>query len=56
MLWQMTGKRAEAFVLAVGWNGPLPKLMLETFFELDSFLAKMENQWLEKQLKKKKNG
>lgn len=43
----------EAFVLAIGWRGPLPKSMLEVFFELDNFLDKMESQALEKELKRK---
>lgn len=50
----MVGKRVEAFVLAVGWKGALPKAMLEVFFELDNFLEKMEAQVLEKELKKRK--
>ena len=54
LLWRMAGKRVEAYVLATGWEGPLPKGMLETFFELDNFLGKMEAQYLEKELKKKK--
>jgi hypothetical protein len=47
----MSGKRVEAFVMATAWKGPLPRKMLETFFELDSFLGKMEAQWLEKEAK-----
>lgn len=47
----MTGKRIEAFVIAKGWKGPLPKLMLETFFELDHFMDKMEAQFLEREAK-----
>ena len=57
ILWGMAGKRVEAFVLATGWSGPLPKGMLETFFELDHFLSKMEAQVIEKELKElKKSG
>lgn len=52
LLWRMSGKRVEAFVLAVGWKGPLPKSMLEVFFELDNFMDKMESQYLENELKK----
>jgi hypothetical protein len=36
------GRRIEAFVLAMGWKGPLPKALLETVFFLDSFFGKME--------------
>ena len=54
MLWRMAGKRVESFVLATGWKGPLPKSMLETFFELDSFYGKMEAQALKKELEKQK--
>lgn len=56
LLWRMTGKRVEAFVVALGWQGPLPKAMLETFFEVDHFMDKMEMQWLENEMKKKRNG
>lgn len=52
LLWRMTGKRVEAFALVVDWKGPMSKSMLETFFELDNFMAKMEAQRLEKELKK----
>jgi hypothetical protein len=51
-LWRMTGKRVEAFIAATGWKGPLPKAMLEVFFEVDHILDKMEAQVLEKELKK----
>lgn len=56
MLWRMIGKRVEAFVIATGWQGPLPKAMLEVFFELDGFYDKMESQWLEKLAKQKQRG
>jgi hypothetical protein len=49
----MAGRRVEAFVSAVDWKGPLPKALLETFFELDHFMDKMEAQWLEKEAKRK---
>jgi hypothetical protein len=55
LLWRMAGKRVEAFVLATGWKGALPKAMLEVFFEVDNFLDKMESQALEKELKKTRN-
>ena len=51
----MAGKRVEAFVLATGWEGALPRSMLDTFFELDSFMGKMESQKLERDAKAKKN-
>ena len=49
----MLGKNVQAFVLATGWQGALPRLMLEVFFELDSFMDKMEAQWIEREVKKK---
>lgn len=50
LLWRMTGKRIEAFVLATDWKGVLPRSMLDTFFELDDFFGRMEAQRLEKEL------
>lgn len=44
MLWRLCGRRIEAFVLAAGWTGPLPKAMLETFFFLDGFYGIMEEK------------
>jgi len=40
------GKRVEAFVLATGWQGPLPRSMLQTFFELDDFYGRMERKFM----------
>ncbi len=52
LLWRMVGKRAEAFVAAKGWSGPLSKSMLEAFFEMDNFMDRMEAQKIKKELQK----
>jgi len=52
LFWRMIGKRVEAFIMALDWKGPLPRSMLETFFELDNFMDKMEAQKVEKELKR----
>lgn len=48
----MLERKLDAFILATGWQGPLPRSMLDTFFELDSFMGKMEAQKMEKELKR----
>lgn len=48
------GRRVEAFVLAIGWKGPLPKAMLDTFFFLDNFFGKMEAQKAKKEAEAEK--
>jgi hypothetical protein len=46
--------RVEAFVLAIGWDGPLPRGMLDTFFEIDDMYGRMERKFLKELTKKKK--
>jgi hypothetical protein len=53
-LYRMAGKKIEIFALLVDWKGPLSRSMLDTFFELDYFMDKMEKQKMKQESKRNK--
>jgi hypothetical protein len=48
----MTKKDPVSFAVLIGWEGALPKDMIDVFMELDTFFSKMELQKIDAEAKK----